>query len=321
MNETKNEIVVYQPDETIRLEVRLEDETVWLNRQQMAQLFGRDVKTIGKHIANALAEELAETSMRSKMERMMMSQTVAKFATVQDGRVPVVAKFATTATDGKVYQVEYYNLDVVLSVGYRVKSSQGIVFRRWANAVLKDYLLRGFSINFRLNQLEDKVDRRLAEHEQDIGELKEKVDFFVQTSLPPIQGVFYDGQVFDARVFATRHILSAKKSIFLIDNWVDVITLEILSKKSESVTLEIVTSRNGNKLSTSDIDNFNMQYGRLTIHESANFHDRFLIIDDKTLYLVGASLKDLGRKCFAFTQLDSSEISNLKARAFSMHNS
>ena len=151
--------------------------------------------------------------------------------------------------------------------------------------------------------------------------VKEKVDFFVQTSLPPIQGVFYDGQVFDARVFATRLILSAKQSIFLIDNWVDVITLDILSKKSKGVTLEIVTSRNGNKLSTSDIDNFNMQYGRLTIHESANFHDRFLIIDDKTLYLVGASLKDLGRKCFAFTQLDSSEISNLKVRAFSMHNS
>ena len=315
LEKTKNEIVVYQPDETIRLEVRLEDETVWLNRQQMAQLFGRDVKTIGKHIANALAEELADTSMRSKMERMMTSPTVAKFAPIQDGRVPVVANFATTAADGKVYQVEYYNLDVVLSVGYRVKSSQGIMFRRWANTVLKDYLLRGFSINSRLNQLEDKVDRRLAEHEQDIDELKEKVDFFVQTSLPPIQGVFYNGQVFDARVFATRHILSAQKSILLIDNWVDVITLEILSKKSEGVTLEIVTSQRGNRLCTSDIDNFNMQYGRLTIRESSNFHDRFLIIDDKTLYLVGASLKDLGRKCFAFTQLDSSEIPNLKARA------
>ena len=140
------------------------------------------------------------------------------------------------------------------------------------------------------------------------------VDFFVQTSLPPVQGIFYDGQVFDARVFATRHILSAKKTIFLIDSWVDVVTLEILSKKAEGVTVEIVTSKRGNKLGTSDISNFNMQYGGLTIRESVNFHDRFLIIDDKNLYLVGSSLKDLGRKCFAFTQLDSSEIPLLKSR-------
>ena len=277
---------------SVELEVNVspEEETVWLNLNEMCLLFGRDKSVISRHIRRIFEENELEKNQ-------------------------VVAKNATTGTDGKTYQVDYYNLDVVLSVGYRVKSSQGIMFRRWANTVLKDYLLRGFSINSRLNQLEDKVDRRLAEHEQDIDELKEKVDFFVQTSLPPIQGVFYDGQVFDARVFATRHILSAQKSILLIDNWVDVITLEILSKKSEGVTLEIVTSRRGNKLGTSDIDNFNMQYGRLTIRESSNFHDRFLIIDDKTLYLVGASLKDLGRKCFAFTQLDSSEIPNLKARA------
>ena len=277
---------------SVELEVNVspEEETVWLNLNEMCLLFGRDKSVISRHIRRIFEENELEKNQ-------------------------VVAKNATTGTDGKTYQVDYYNLDVVLSVGYRVKSSQGIMFRRWANTVLKDYLLRGFSINSRLNQLEDKVDRRLAEHEQDIDELKEKVDFFVQTSLPPIQGVFYDGQVFDARVFATRHILSAQKSILLIDNWVDVITLEILSKKSEGVTLEIVTSQRGNRLGTSDIDNFNMQYGRLTIRESSNFHDRFLIIDDKTLYLVGASLKDLGRKCFAFTQLDSSEIPNLKARA------
>ena len=157
MSEKENQIVVYQPNETVRLDVRLENETVWLNRIQMALLFGRDVKTIGKHVANALSEELAT--------------------------MPVVAKFATTATDGKTYQVEYYSLDVVLSVGYRVKSPQGILFRRWANTVLKEYLLRGYSVNTRLNQLEDKMDRRLAKHDSDIAELKEKVDFFVQTGL------------------------------------------------------------------------------------------------------------------------------------------
>ena len=157
MSEKGNQIVVYQPNETVRLDVRLENETVWLNRIQMALLFGRDVKTIGKHVANALSEELATMS--------------------------VVAKFATTATDGKTYQVEYYSLDVVLSVGYRVKSPQGILFRRWANTVLKEYLLRGYSVNIRLNQIEDKMDRRLAKHDSDIAELKEKVDFFVQTGL------------------------------------------------------------------------------------------------------------------------------------------
>ena len=299
MNKTKNEIVVYQPDETIRLEVRLEDETVWLTQSQMGMLFGCTIRNVRMHLENIYScGELTREATRKDFFLVRMEGTREVHRTVT-----------------------CYNLDAIISVGYRINSILGVKFRQWATVVLRNYLLQGYAVNQRLNQLEDKVDRRLAEHEQDIGELKEKVDFFVQTSLPPIQGVFYDGQVFDARVFATRHILSAKKSIFLIDNWVDVITLDILSKKSEGVTLEIVTSRNGNKLSISDIDNFNMQYGRLTIHESANFHDRFLIIDDKALYLVGASLKDLGRKCFAFTQLDSSEISNLKARAFSMHNS
>lgn len=277
MNEQKNEIVVYQPDETVRLDVRLHDDTVWLNRHQMAQLFARDVKTIGKHIANALVEELA------------------------DGQV--VAKFATTATDGKVYQVEYYNLDVVLSVGYRVKSSQGVMFRRWANTVLKEYLLRGYAVNSRLNQMDKRI---MA--------LEEKVDFFVQTSLPPMQGVFFDGQVFDADVFATKHILSARKSITLIDGWVSMETLEMLAKKRNGVKVEIVTERRPKLLAQSDIDKFNAQYGGLEVVYSGKFHDRFLIIDDQYLYLVGASLKDLGRKCFAFTRLDSAFIPILRAQ-------
>jgi prophage antirepressor-like protein len=290
MNKTKNEIVVYQPDETIRLEVRLEDETVWLTQEQIARLFGIGRSAITKHLSNIYKEgELDEASTCSILEHMGQNNK-------------------------QLYYTKFYNLDAILSVGYRVNSRNATFFRRWATQILKDYLLRGYAVNQRLNQLEDKMDRRLAEHEQDIGELKEKVDFFVQTSLPPVQGIFYDGQVFDARVFATRHILSAKKTIFLIDSWVDVVTLEILSKKAEGVTVEIVTSKRGNKLGTSDISNFNMQYGGLTIRESVNFHDRFLIIDDKNLYLVGSSLKDLGRKCFAFTQLDSSEIPRLKSR-------
>ena len=165
-----------------------------------------------------------------------------------------------------------------------------------------------------LNQLEDKVDRRLAQHDHEIVELKDKVDFFVQTSMPPVRGVFYNDQVFDASVFAARHILSAKKSILLIDSWVDVVTLELLAKKARGVTVEIVTSRRGNKISASDSAKFNAQHGGLTVRTSKNFHDRFLIIDDKTLFLVGASLKDLGSKCFAFAKLDASSIPLLKAR-------
>ena len=292
MNETKNEIVVYQPDETIRLEVRLEDETVWLTQSQLCELFGVVKSNISYHLKNIFTTgELA------------YGATVQKIRTVrkESGR-------------NVVRELEYFNLDVIISLGYRINSKLGIQFRQWATHILKEFMLRGYAVNQRLNQLEDKMDRRLAEHEQDIGELKEKVDFFVRTSLPPVQGVFYDGQVFDARMFATRHILSAKESIFLIDNWVDVATLDILSKKAYDVTIEIVTSGRGNRLSVGDIANFNEQYGGLTVRESPNFHDRFLVIDDRALYLIGASLKDLGHKCFAFTRLDSSEIPRLKSR-------
>ena len=292
MNETKNEIVVYQPDETIRLEVRLEDETVWLTQSQLCELFGVVKSNISYHLKNIFTTgELA------------YGATVQKIRTVrkESGR-------------NVVRELEYFNLDVIISLGYRINSKLGIQFRQWATHILKEFMLRGYAVNQRLNQLEDKMDRRLAEHEQDIGELKEKVDFFVRTSLPPVQGVFYDGQVFDARMFATRHILSAKESIFLIDNWVDVATLDILSKKAHDVTIEIVTSGRGNRLSVGDIANFNEQYGGLTVRESPNFHDRFLVIDDRALYLIGASLKDLGHKCFAFTRLDSSEIPRLKSR-------
>ena len=292
MEKTKNEIVVYQPDETIRLEVRLENDTVWLTQSQLCELFGVVKSNVSYHLKNIFTTgELA------------YGATVQKIRTVrkESGR-------------NVVRELEYFNLDVIISLGYRINSKLGIQFRQWAAHILKEFMLRGYALNQRMNQIEDKVDRRLAEHDGRIFSLEEKVDFFVRTSLPPVQGVFYDGQVFDARVFATRHILSAKESIFLIDNWVDVVTLEILSKKAADVAVEIVTSRRGNRLSMGDITDFNEQYGGLTVRESANFHDRFLVIDDRTLYLVGASLKDLGRKCFAFTQLDSSEIPRLKSR-------
>ena len=287
---SENQIVVYQPNETMRLDVRLEDETVWLTQEQIASLFGTKRPAITKHLSNIYKSgELEREGTCSILEHMG-----------NDGR--------------QSYRTMFYNLDAILSVGYRVNSRYATLFRRWATQVLKAYLLKGYALNARLNQLEDKVDRRLAKHDQQIVELTEKVDFFVQTSQPPVRGVFYSGQVFDAHVFAAKFILSAKKSILLIDSWVDVMTLELLAKKAKGVTVEIVTSRRGNKISTSDAAKFNTQHGGLTITVSKNFHDRFLVIDDRTLYLVGASLKDLGWKCFAFTELSASEIPNLRAR-------
>ena len=226
--ENNGEIIFYQPDEAVRLEVRLENETVWLNRQQLAELFSRDIKTIGKHINNALKEELANVS--------------------------VVAKFATTAADGKTYQMEYY-LDMILSVGYRVKSQRGVEFRRWSNKVLKEYLLKGHAINYRLQQ----IDTRLQKHERQIKYLTDKVDFFVRTSLPPVEGVFYDGQIFDAYKFATDLIRSAGKSLLLIDNYIDESVLLMLSKRRSGVCATVYTQKITAQLQL-DIEKHNRQY-------------------------------------------------------------
>ena len=288
---SENQIVIYQPNETVRLDVRLESDTVWLTQVQLCELFGVVKSNVSYHLKNIYGTR-----------ELDYGATVQKIRTVRTEAGRAVSR-----------DIEYFNLDVIISLGYRINSKLGIQFRQWATRVLKEYMLRGYVVNQRLNQLEDKVDRRLAKHDQDIVELKDKVDFFVQTSQPPVRGVFYNGQVFDAHVFAAKFILSAKKSILLIDSWVDVVTLELLAKKAKGVTVEIVTSRRGNKISASDTAKFNAQHGGLTITVSKNFHDRFLVIDDKTLYLVGASLKDLGWKCFAFTKLDSAEILRLKA--------
>ncbi len=270
------EIILYQPDNSIRLEVRIEGETVWLNRKQMATLFNRDKKTIGKHVNNALKEELAG--------------------------FPVVAKFATTADDGKNYQTEYYNLDMILSVGYRVKSKRGIEFRRWATSVLKDYLLRGYAINQRVQYVEQRINTQLQEHAERIHNLENKVDFFVQTALPPVEGIFFDGQIFDAYTLASDLIRSAKRRIVLIDNYIDDSVLLMLAKRVDGVTAEIVTRRITETLSL-DIERHNLQYPPVTARECDRFHDRFLIIDD-TVYHLGASLKDLGKKLFAFNKME-----------------
>ena len=274
--EKRGEIILYQPDSEVRLEVRLEEETVWLNRQQLSELFNRDVKTIGKHVNNALKEELAGMA------------TVANFATVQKEGDRIVTR-----------QVEYYNLDMVLSVGYRVKSNRGVEFRRWANKVLKEYLLKGHVINYRLEQM----DTRLQKHERQIEYLTDKVDFFVRTSLPPVEGVFYDGQIFDAYKFATDLIRSAKKSILLIDNYVNESVLLMLSKRNAGVKADIYTQTVSRQLQL-DLQKHSSQYPPISIHVYKKCHDRFLIIDGTDVWHIGASLKDLGKKMFAFSRLD-----------------
>ena len=267
--ENNGEIILYQPDSEVKLEVRIEDETVWLNRQQLSELFNRDVKTIGKHVNNALKEELAGMA------------TVAKFATVQKEGDRTITR-----------QVEYYNLDMVLSVGYRVKSNRGIEFRRWANRVLKDYLLKGYSVNRRLTELEHTV----AEHSR-------KIDFFVRTSLPPVEGVFYDGQIFDAYKFATDLIRSAGKSLLLMDNYIDESVLLMLSKRRSGVSATVYTQKITAQLQL-DIEKHNRQYPPVEIRIYNKCHDRFLIIDNTEVYHIGASLKDLGKKMFAFSRMD-----------------
>lgn len=264
----QGEIILYQPDEAVKLEVRLEDETVWLTQEQIADLFGTKRPAITKHLNNIYKSgELDVDSTCSILERM--------------------------GNDGKQrYTTKYYNLDAILSIGYRVNSKNATLFRKWANSVLKDYLLKGYSINKRLSELE----RTVAQH-------TEKIDFFVRTALPPVEGIFYNGQIFDAYKFATDLVKSARRSIVLIDNYVDETVLLMLSKRSVGVSATIYTQRITQQLQL-DLDRHNSQYPPIDIRTYRDSHDRFLIVDETDVYHIGASLKDLGKKMFAFSKLD-----------------
>ena len=264
----KGEIILYQPDSEMKLEVRLAEETVWLTQEQIAILFGTKRPAITKHLNNIYnSGELDRDSTCSILEHM--------------------------GNDGKQkYATQFYNLDAILSVGYRVNSRNATLFRRWANQVLKDYLLKGYAINQRLNQLEQRVSRT-----------EEKIDFFVRTSLPPVEGIFYDGQLFDAYKFATDLIRSAKESILLIDNYVDESVLLMLSKRSDGVSALVYTYKISENLRL-DLEKHNSQYPAIEIRTYTKSHDRFLIIDNADVYHIGASLKDLGRKMFAFSKLE-----------------
>ena len=306
-SEPKNEIVVYQPNETMRLEVRIENDTVWLNRQQMAKLFGRDVKTIGKHIANALNEELAPTVADNATVRVDgLGGTVAKFATSDVIQLnPVVAKFATTAADGKMYQVEYYGLEMITSVGYRVKSPEGVCFRMWANQVLRNYMLNGVSVNQRMIAMEDRIDRRLSKHDADIIELRKDVDFFISSSLPPKEKVFVEGKMLDAQAELTRIVKTAKRRIVLIDNYIDERTLMLLGNRRAKVSCTVYTLRPNSPKLVPALANYAKEYPALpiTVKGYKKSHDRFLIVDN-TVWHIGASLKDAGSALFAMMKME-----------------
>ena len=285
MSASENQIVVYQPNETVRLDVLLENETVWLTQEQMSQLFGRDQSVVARHIGNIFKEgELNRDS--------------------------VYAKNAYTASDGKTYQVAFYNLDVVISVDYRVKSVQGTRFRQWATGVLKEYLIRGYAVNTRLAQLEDKVDRRLAKTEADVADLKEKVDFFVQTKEPPLQSIFYQNQFWDAKSLLIKFIRRAKKELIVIDAYPGVATLDMLAKRGRGVKIELVTHSNG-ELEESDFEAFGAQCGKFTKTICGICHDRFIIVDQKEIFWTGASLKDEGRLTFAAAKMGAEIIPGL----------
>ena len=275
----KNQIILYQPNDTIKLEVRLDNDTIWLTQSQIAELFGTKRPAITKHINNIYAsEELNSDSTCSILEHMG-NDNMQKYST------------------------KYYNLDVILSVGYRVNSINATRFRQWANKILKEYLLRGFAVNQRIELLENRIDKRLAEQDAKIEHLNKQVDFFVRTSLPPVEGVFHNGQIFDAYKFATDLIKSARKSLVLIDNYVDESVLLMLSKRNQGVTAKIYTSQITQQLRL-DLQKHNTQYPPINIVRHTTSHDRFLIIDDTDVYHIGASLKDLGKKLFAFSKLN-----------------
>jgi hypothetical protein len=266
----RDEIIVYQPDDlSVSIEVRIEEDTVWLTQAQMSDLFQTTRNNITLHISNIFKEKELD-------------------------KISVCKESLLTAADGKKYKTKIYNLDVILSVGYRVKSVRGTQFRIWANKVLKDYLLKGYAVNQRFEKIE-----------RDVNYLKNKVDEFdfqIRTSLPPNEGIFFDGQVFDAYFFVSNLVKSATKSIILIDNYIDESVLEMFSKREKKVSATIFTSNLTKQLQL-DLKKFNEQYPPIQIKSFDKSHDRFLIIDEESVYHIGASLKDLGKKWFAFSKI------------------
>ena len=271
--EETGEIVLYQPDDNVRLEVRLQDDTVWLTQQQMTELFKTTKQNVSLHINNIFREG------------ELMSDSVVK-------------ESLTTAGDGKNYRTKYYNLDVIISVGYRVKSPIGTRFRQWANAVLKDYLLRGYAVHqqvMALQQINLRIDAqndRIARIEGALDQQQQQLDFVVRANEKPEELLIPTGCVWDAYMFVCDLIRSAAKRIILVDNFVDERVLTMLDKRNKGVSAEVHTRYyEQTKL---DFDKHNQQYEPIDYVQLPNaVHDRYLIVDDD-VWLLGASVKDMG---------------------------
>lgn len=273
----ENEIIVYQPDETLKLDVMVDADTVWLTQSQMSDLFQATKQNISLHISNIYKEgELEPVS------------TVKDYLTVQ-----------TEGTRKVKRKLSYYNLDVIISVGYRVKSLRGTQFRQWANKILKDYLLRGYSVNQRLIEMSDRLDRRLLEQDSKISEIRKDVDFFVRTAISPREGILFEGQIFDAYYITSQLIRKATNRIVLIDNYIDETVFLQLAKRNPGVKATIYTHTISRQLRL-DQQKHNSEYEPIELRTYRRAHDRFLIIDEE-VYHLGASLKDLGKKLFAFS--------------------
>ena len=278
---TKENIVIYQSENgEICVDARLENDTIWLTQKAMAEVFGCSSDNISLHLKKIF--ESGELDKKS-----------------------VTEECSATASDGKSYKTQFYNLDAIISVGYRVKSKRGTAFRQWDNQVLKQYLLKGYAVNQRMFDIEQKM----VEQGMEIAELRKKVDFFVRSSLPPVEGIFYDGQIFDAYVQIANMIKQAKQSIVLVDNYIDETTLTMLSKRSANVSA-IIYTRQLNHQQQLDVQRHNQQYPPITINTCQHNHDRFLIIDD-VVYLFGASLKDAGKKLFAYIRMQETPASEI----------
>ena len=277
--QTNESVVIYQSaDNAVRLDVQLAEETVWLTQQQMTVLFDSTVPNISMHIRNIFKEE-----------ELVKEATVKNFLIVQNEGGRAVTR-----------QVQCYNLDVIISVGYRVKSKRGTQFRQWATKVLNQYIRQGYAVSNRFEKLEQRMTN-----------VENQIESFVHAALPPKEGIFADGQIYDAYEFIERLIKSAKKSILLIDNYVDESVLTMLSGKNKGVQVDIYTKELSNALLLAQ-DKFNSQYGNLSLHQTNRVHDRFMIIDNQTIYLIGASLKDAGKRLFAFTKMSATHIEKLK---------
>jgi len=269
-----NEIVLYQHDSGSKhIDVRIEDETIWLTQQKIVELFESSKANISEHLKHIYKSgELEELA------------TIRNFRTVRKEGGRMVSR-----------ELQFYSLDVIISVGYRVNSKRGTQFRIWANQILKSYLLKGYAVNNRIDILEKSM--------TDVVQRIEQIEVQIHTSLPPTQGIFFNGQVFDAYAFVADLIKKAKSSIILIDNYVDETVLTLLAKRDDGVTATIFTKSISKQLQL-DLQKHNGQYPAIQVIPFKDSHDRFLILDQKELYHLGAPLKDLGKKWFAFSKLE-----------------